>query len=84
MFGKVMYFSVFYFFCYDMDISIDIPEEQVSEEIDLDLNQEEDIRMDGSMEDHWRDIYDEGDNNNNIHALRWEVYIKDKQDFIKR
>ena len=26
---------------------------------------------------HWRYIADDGDNNKNIHDLRWDVYIKD-------
>ena len=30
------------------------------------------------------DISKEGDKNNNIHALRWEVYVKDKEELIKR
>ena len=41
-----------------MDISTDMTEEQVSEEIDLDLNEEEDIRMVYIRGDHWRDIAD--------------------------
>ena len=52
MFGKGMYLSVFYCLCYEMDISTDMSEEQVLVEIDPDLNEEEDIRMDNSREDH--------------------------------
>ena len=48
MFGKGVYLSAFYFLCYEMDISIDMSEEHVSEEIYPDLNEEEDIRMDNS------------------------------------
>ena len=40
MFGKGIYLSVFYFLCYEMYISTDMLEEQVSEEIDPDLNEE--------------------------------------------
>ena len=32
--------------CYEIDIYTDISEDQISEEIDQDLNEEEDIRMD--------------------------------------
>ena len=56
----------------------------MSEERDPDLNEEEDIIMDDSREEDWRDVADEGNNNKNIHALRWEVYIKEKDLLIKR
>ena len=46
MFGKVMYLSVFYCFYYEMDMSTYIPEDQVLEERDPDLNEEEGIIMD--------------------------------------
>ena len=76
MFGKVMCLSVFYCLCYEMDISTDISDDQVTEERYPDLNEEEDIRLDGIMEEHWRYIAKEGDNKKNIHALRWEIYFK--------
>ena len=76
MFGKVMCLSVFYCLCYEMDISTDISDDQVTEERYPDLNEEEDIRLDGIMEEHWRYIAEEGDNKKNIHALRWEIYFK--------
>ena len=41
------YVFVFLFFvCYEMDISTDMSEDQVSEERDPDLNEEEDIILD--------------------------------------
>ena len=58
-----------------MDISADMSEDQVSEERDPDLNDEEDIILDAIREDHWRDISEEGENNKNIHALRWYIYF---------
>ena len=76
MFGKGIYLSVFYCLCYVKDISTDVLEYQVSEERYLDLNEEEDIILDVIMEEHWRDVSDEGDNKNNIHALWWEFYVK--------
>ena len=54
------------------------------EEIDPDLNEEEDTRMDDTRDEHWRDIAKDGDDKKNIHALRWEVYVKEKEDLIKR
>ena len=36
------------------------------------------------MEDHWRDVAEEDENKNNIHTLRWEVYVRDKEDLIKK
>ena len=76
MFVKGMYLSVFYCLCYHTDISTDISEDQVAEEIDPDLNEKEDIRLDEIQEKHWRDITEEGEDNKNIHSLRWEVYVK--------
>ena len=43
MFVKGIYLSVFYFLCYDTDITTDYSEEQVVEERDPDLNEMEDI-----------------------------------------
>ena len=79
-----MYLSVFYCLCYVKDISTYMPEDQVLEERDPDLNNEEDIRLDAIREEHWRDFAEEGDDKRRIHALRWEVYIKDKENLIKR
>ena len=52
MCGKGMYLSVFYCLCYAKDISTDMSEDQVTEEIDPDLNEEEDIRLDAIREHH--------------------------------
>ena len=84
MFGKGMYLSLFYLLCYVTDISTDIPEGQVAEERDPDLNEEEDIVLDKIREEHWRDIAEEGDDKKRIYALRREVYVKDKEELIKR
>ena len=71
MFGEGMYLSEFYFLCYDMDTSTYVSEKQFSEDIYKDLNEEEDIRMDNSREEHWRDVFEEVHDNKNIHTLRW-------------
>ena len=54
------------------------------EDRDTELNEEEDIRLNVIREDHWRDVAEEGEDKKKIHALRWEVYIKDKEELIKR
>ena len=56
-----------------MDISIYMLKEQVAEERDPDLNKEEDIILDEIREEHLRDVSEEGENNNKIHSVRWEV-----------
>ena len=75
MFVKVMYFSVFNCLCYDTDISTYMSEDQVAGERDPDLNEEEDIRLGEIREEHWRNVYVEGNDKKNIHALMWEVYV---------
>ena len=61
MFVKGIYFSIFYCLCCDTNISTDIPEDQVAEERDPDLNEKEDTRLDGIREEHRRDIAEEGE-----------------------
>ena len=60
-----------------MDVSTYMSEYQVSEERYLDLNEEEDIIMDESREEYWRDVSEEGDDKKKIHTLRWEIYVKE-------
>ena len=71
MFVKGMCLSVIYCLSYAIDIFTDMSEEQVSEEIDLDLNEEKDTRMDNSREENWMDVADEGDDKRKINYLRW-------------
>ena len=40
--------------------------------------------MDAIREEHLRGVADEGDYKKKIHALRWEVYVKEKGGLIKR
>ena len=56
----------------------------MAEERDPDLNEKEDIRFDKIREDHWRYLAEENDDKKNIHALRWELYVKDKEELITR
>ena len=50
----------------------------------MDLNEEEDIRMEESREEHWRSVSEDDDYKKKINSLKWEVYTKDKEYFIKR
>ena len=63
---------------------MDVLEEQISDKRDPDLNDEEDIRMEDSRHEHWRDDAEGGDYKRKIHALRWNVYTREKEEFIKR
>ena len=51
-----MHLSIFYCLCCVKDKFIDMLEYQVSEDIDPDLNDEEDIRLDAISEEHWRGV----------------------------
>ena len=51
----------------------------MAEERDPDLNEEEDIILDEIREEHWRDVYEEVDDDKNIHALRCEAYVKENE-----
>ena len=84
MYVKGMYMSVFYCFCYVKDVSTDMSEDQEAEERDPYLNEDEDIRMDAIREEHWRDVSDKVDDKKNMYALRWYIYVKGKEDLIKR
>ena len=76
MFERGMYFSPFYCLCFHKDISTDMLEEWVLEERDPDLNEEDNIIMEDSREDHWRYFAEDDEDMIKIHALRWDVYTK--------
>ena len=38
-----------------------------------DLNEEEDIRMDDTRDEHWGDVVEDGEDNKSIHVMRWKV-----------
>ena len=84
MFGRSIYFPVFYCLGYFKDMSTDFSEEQVSVERDWYLNEEKDIIMYDTRDQHWRDVAKEGDDKKKIRSLRWELYVKDNTDLIKR
>ena len=54
------------------------------EERDPDLDDMDDIRFEKIREDHWRDLGEESNNKKKIHALRWCVYVKEKEELITR
>ena len=76
MFERVVYLFVFYCLCYVKQISMDMLEEQVSDETYLDQNEKEYIRMEDSREQHWRDVAKDGEDKIKVHALRQDVYTK--------
>ena len=63
---------------------MDFSGEHVLEERDPDLNEEEDIIMDDTRDEDWRDVAEDCDNKKKIHALRWEIYVKEKEGLICR
>ena len=56
----------------------------MAEERDPDLSKKEDIRFDDIREYHWRDIAKENGDKKKIHSLRWDVYVKEKEELITR
>ena len=40
--------------------------------------------MDTIKEEHWRDVAEECDYKKKIHALRWELYVNEREYSIKR
>ena len=79
MFVTVMYLSVFYCLCSVKEISTDMLEEQMLEEIDPDLNEDKDIIMEVIREKHWRDVAEDGEDKSKIHVMRWYFYTRDKE-----
>ena len=57
-------------------------DDQVSEERDPYQNEEDDNRLDAVREEHWRNVAEEGDDKKKIHDLRWDVYVKYKEELI--
>ena len=51
-------------------------EEQMSVERYPYLNEEDDIIMEDSREDHCRDVDWDGEDTSKIHALRWDLYTR--------
>ena len=40
--------------------------------------------MDEIREENWREVFEEVEDKEDIHALRWEVYVKEEEELIKR
>ena len=77
-------FICIYCLCFVNEISTDMLEEHVLEERNPDLNEDEDIIMEDSRAEHWRDFDKDGEDNSNIHAPRWDIYTRDKEYLTKR
>ena len=84
MINRGVHLSLIYCLFYVKKISTDMLEEQVSEERDLELNEEEYIIMKDIREERWRDVADNGEDKTKICALRWYAYTRDKDELIKR
>ena len=77
MFEKGMHLSIFYCLCFVEDISENIAEKQVTEETDLDLEGGEDFRIYNGMEEHWKEVEEEDNQDRGkVRAMRWGVYMK--------
>ena len=60
-------------------------EEQKRGERDPELEVEEDIMLLNNRDNHWKDVVEENHKDKGeVHALRWEVYMKEKEDLTKR
>ena len=60
-------------------------EEQVFEDRDMDLDEEDDIKIMDTRQYHWWDVSEYNDEyRSKIHSLMCGVYIKDKEQLIKR
>ena len=60
MFERGVYFSVFYCLFYVREVPTYMLEVKVSYKRDPDLNEDEDIRMEVSREEHCRDVAQDG------------------------
>ena len=83
MFERSKNFFVVYCLCYVKETSIDMLDGHILEERYTDLNEEEDIRMEYSREEHWRIVDEDGEDKSNAHTLRWDVYTIEEEDLIK-
>ena len=39
--------------------------------------------MDEIRDEHWRNVAEEGDDKKKMHDLRWEIYVKEKEELIE-
>ena len=59
-------------------------EEQVLEERDPEMNKEEDIIMEDSMDQNLSYVAEDGEDKSNITSMRWNVYKKEKEELTNR
>ena len=62
------------------EISTDMLKQQVLEGRDTNMDEEEDIRITDSREEHWRDVTEVNEKDRiQIHALRWYIHTKENK-----
>ena len=84
-FGKGINLSVFYCLCFVEEISVNIAEKQAMEERNPNIEQEEDLRISNDWVEHWKEVEEkENEERGKFHSLRWEVYMKQKEELKKR
>ena len=59
-------------------------EEQVLEERDPEMNKEEDIIMEDSMDQNLSYVAEDGEDKSKITSMRWNVYKKEKEELTNR
>ena len=69
---------MFYCLCNVKEMLTGILEEYVSDKRDPDLNEDEDIIIEVSREEHCRDVAEDGEDNSKIHALSWDAYTRER------
>ena len=47
------------------------------------LDEEDDIKIMDSRDENWRDADEDDDERGKINAMRWDVYMKEKEELIK-
>ena len=85
MFEEGVNLPVFYCFYFVKEILMDALEEYSREERDPSLEVEEDISILEDREKHWKGVVKYNiEEKLKRHVLRWKVYIKEKEELIKR
>ena len=82
-----MYLYVFYCLGFVNQISTDMLDKKVLEQRDphLEEEEEEDIRISDTREEHWKDIYEDNDKERSkVHDMRREFHMKYKEELINR
>ena len=85
MFERGMYLSVFYCLYFVNKRPTYMLDEQVVDERGPQLEMEEDIRILDNRQEHWEEVFeDNNENRSKVHALRWEVSMKYKEEELTK